>query len=90
MKPVKAALCFFAATLVLALAGCGGSGDKIGDSCATEGSLTDECGDGAVCTRSVVDTALVCRQLCQQNDECAASETCTGLTGSSKACLPVK
>lgn len=90
MKRMKAALCPLAATLALALAGCGDTGAKIGESCATEGALADECGDAAVCARSVGERALVCNQICEKDDECAGSEKCTGLSGSAKACLPVK
>lgn len=88
MKTTKAAFHLFAAALALLLAGCGG--DKVGESCATEGALTDECGDGAVCARSAADSALACHVLCERDDQCAAGEKCAGLTGSGKACLPAE
>src|SRR5690348_1248905 len=72
MKTIDVVHYLFAATL--AFTGCGSEGAKIGESCATEGALIDECGDGAVCSRNVGDTVLVCHQLCEKDDECTGSE----------------
>ena len=78
---------FFIPAFILALTACGSStGDKIGDPCQTEGSLSEECGDGAVCTPE--GTALVCLKICDKQEDCAADEACNGLTGNTKSCQP--
>lgn len=63
----------------------------VGESCATKGS-TDECVDGAVCElKGTSDSEPVCLKICDDSSECAATEDCNGVTGSSlKACTPKK
>ncbi|APR83541.1 Hypothetical protein A7982_08890 [Minicystis rosea] len=76
---------FFITAFIFAIAGCGGSG-AIGDTCATTGATTNECGDDAVCTP--VGTALVCAKICTAQEDCADDENCNGLTGNLKSCQP--
>ena len=68
------------------LTACGG-GAKVGDACTTSGS-TDECESGAVCV-SNASTTPVCLKSCTQASDCASTEDCNGVSGSSaKACRP--
>lgn len=65
---------------------CGGAG-KIGDPCTTEGD-TSECESGAVCAKNE-STVIQCLTICTDKIQCASTEDCNGVTGSSlKACRP--
>lgn len=69
--------------LVVMLTACGGD---IGDECENSSS-TDECVDGAICTREATQT--VCRKICDKQDDCAAGESCNGVPqGTGKSCQP--
>lgn len=73
--------------LCLALPACGGQAE-IGEACETASATTDECVDGAVCTNES-GGGFVCRKLCTEQAQCAASEGCNGISGSSlKSCQP--
>jgi hypothetical protein len=77
----------FAALLLLLACGCGGA--DIGEACEDEGS-TDDCVDDAICTNESGDRA-VCRQLCEQHEDCPENHDCNGVTGTSlKSCQPTK
>ena len=61
---------------------CGGPG--VGDPCTTVGDR-EECGDDAVC--QVEGDQTICLAICEDDDECASGEVCSGTSGSSlKAC----
>lgn len=70
-------------------AACGGEAD-IGEACETEGAADGECADGAVCGKSSdVGDILLCQKLCTEQAHCAATESCSGISGSSfKGCRP--
>jgi hypothetical protein len=79
----------FGVLLVVALmvAACGSSSGttKIGEACSNAGK-TDECVDGAVCTKDM-SSATKCLKICTGQADCAAVEECNGVEGSSlKAC----
>ena len=47
----------------------------------------DECETGAVCTN--VSDALTCRKVCTDQTQCASTENCNGVSGTStKSCQP--
>jgi hypothetical protein len=63
---------------------------EIGDACDEPGS-TDECVDDAVCTNenSDSDDENVCRQLCEEQEDCPDDLNCNGVSGSNlKSCQP--
>jgi len=63
------------------------SGAEVGEPCETEGAA-DECVEEAICGKPS-DTAAEpeCLKVCTQDTDCAASESCNGVTGTStKAC----
>ena len=65
---------------------CGGA-SEIGDPCTNEGD-TSECESGAVCAKNVSDV-IQCLTICTDKSQCASTEDCNGITGSSlKACRP--
>lgn len=66
----------------VAVASCGSA--SVGDPCTTPGS-TEQCGDDAVCD-SDSKLGTVCLQICESDDDCGTDESCSGLTGSLKAC----
>ncbi|MBI4820440.1 MAG: hypothetical protein HY791_29505 [Deltaproteobacteria bacterium] len=63
------------------------SGGALGDACKTPSS-EDECESGLICT-NITDRAL-CLELCTEQTECAASENCNGIEGSSKKSCQAK
>jgi hypothetical protein len=70
--------------LILQLGGCG-STPKIGEACSVEGS-TSECESAAACGK-LANGKLLCQKQCTDQAQCASSESCNGLTGSSiKTC----
>ena len=77
---------FSIALLALSAAGlyaCGGG--AIGAECSKEND-TGECESGALCTKAE-SGVLTCLKVCTQQSDCAASENCTGTTGSdTKVC----
>lgn len=76
-----------AATLLLALAACGGA--DLGEACDTSGS-TDECVEDGVCGDRG-DGSLTCLKLCTDKAQCASGEDCNGISGSSlKGCRTMK
>jgi hypothetical protein len=73
--------------VLLAAVACSGKGD-IGEDCDTAGS-TDDCVDGAICTND--GDARTCRRRCNDDAQCAASEECNGVSGTTlKSCQPKK
>ena len=76
------------ALLALTALACGGAA-KVGDACTTRGSTT-ECESGAVCSQNSAG-AVVCLKTCVEQTDCASSESCNGVEGSSlKACRTKK
>ena len=82
------------ATLVLVACGPG----EIGENCSS-GSATDDCVDGAVCSRLPAatpepgdepnDDEYVCRAICDMNADCPAGETCQRAEGTMlSSCQP--
>jgi hypothetical protein len=70
--------------VALVVTACGGAG--VGDPCTTVGDR-EECGDEAVC--EMLDNQATCLAICEDDDECAPNEACSGTSGSSvKACRP--
>lgn len=68
----------------LTLVACGPPG--IGEECSASDS-TEECEDGAVCTKEAA--ATVCRKLCETQVDCPNGTTCSGVSGgSNKSCQP--
>lgn len=66
--------------------GCGGSAE-VGEACTERGSA-EECVDGAVCD-AVEGEGVVCLKGCIAQSDCAADESCNGLTNATgKACHP--
>ena len=76
---------FFAFTslLLLLLVACGGS--ALGDGCDKEGDTSD-CDDGLVCGPKKPSKDLVCLKRCIETSDCPATQECSGLSGSLKAC----
>ena len=69
------------------LVACGGA--KIGEACDKPGS-TDPCESGAVCGKDT-SGATVCLKTCTQQSDCAATQECNGIEGSSaKGCRTKK
>jgi len=74
-------LCLFAALLIA----CGEG--EVGDPCDEAGS-EDECVDGAICTNEAGGDN-VCREICEDQDDCPAGYSCNGIEGSNKkSCQP--
>ena len=76
-------------SLVLALVAvaCSGKAD-IGSSCTTGGATTNECVDGAVCSKTIQGT-LTCQKQCTDQKDCPTGTTCNGVTGGNlKSCRP--
>lgn len=62
------------------------SPSEIGEECEDSGSK-DECVDGGICTKESDGT--FCRVLCSEKVDCAATESCSGVSGSNlKSCQP--
>jgi hypothetical protein len=75
------------APLALLAAGCGSA--KIGEACTKPGS-TDVCESGAVCSKDS-SNATLCLKICTQQSDCAATQECNGVEGSSiKGCRTKK
>jgi len=73
--------------LALTALACGGAA-KVGDACTTRGSTSGE--SGAVCSQNTAG-AVVCLKTCVEQTDCASSESCNGVEGSSlKACRTKK
>ncbi|MFC1610283.1 hypothetical protein ACFL6C_04945 [Myxococcota bacterium] len=78
------ALLVSAMAALFLFAGCGAT--DIGEECDTRGS-TDECVDGGICDK--IDEKAICLKICEDDDACAASEDCNGVSDSNvKACFP--
>ncbi len=77
--------------LVAALAvtvACSSDPIAVGGACKDAGK-TDECVSGAVCTND--SGGNYCRKTCTDQAQCATTESCNGVTGSSiKSCQPKK
>lgn len=71
---------------IVGIMACGG-GD-LGESCDESGKVSGQCDDGLVCgKKSDTSSDLVCLKQCSSQAECAADETCNGVSSSSlKAC----
>lgn len=75
-----------APALLALLLGCGGT-SALGEACDTAGSV-DECETGAVCTNDTSEV-LTCRKVCTDQAQCASTENCNGVSGTStKSCQP--
>ena len=72
--------------VTLALVSCGSEQKgSIGDTCTRKGT-SDECVAGAICD-TVKDTRIICLKSCERDEECSASESCSGVSGGTgKAC----
>ncbi len=83
LKNVLTALAL--ASFVTVLPAC--SGAEVGETCETEGAA-DECVEEAICGKPSDSAAEPqCLKICTADTDCAASESCNGVTGSStKAC----
>jgi len=69
------------------LAACGGGG-AIGEECGEQG-VEGECEDGAVCGKPGDTDAYECLKVCEGADDCASTEDCNGVEGTSiKGCRP--
>jgi hypothetical protein len=64
------------------------SAAKVGETCDKEGA-TEGCESNAACGKNP-NGALVCQRLCTDQAQCAATESCNGLTGSSLKTCRVK
>jgi hypothetical protein len=85
MKNLVSAL---SSVLVLLVLACGGEG-KVGEECGESGKVDGECEDGAVCGQTTTSTALACLKQCTEQSQCAATEDCNGVSGTSiKGCRP--
>ncbi len=74
--------------LVLLLTSACGS-TKIGEPCTNAGS-TDVCESGGVCSKDSSGVTL-CLKICTQQSDCAATQECNGVEGSSlKGCRTKK
>ena len=73
---------------VLLFVGCGDDAGAIGSSCSTPGATTGQCSAGAVCgMHADSDSAATCLKVCSQQSDCATSEDCNGVSGTSlKGC----
>jgi hypothetical protein len=79
---------YAAAILTLALAACSSS-KKVGEACEKPGS-TDECESGGVCSKDSTN-AVLCLKICSSQADCAATQECNGVEGSSlKGCRTKK
>jgi len=82
-KPLFAVLAL--ASFAALLPAC--SGAEVGEACDTEGA-EDECVDGAICGKPSDSAASPqCLVVCKDDNDCDATESCNGVTGSNvKAC----
>lgn len=72
--------------VALVVGACSSDGG-VGDVCDKSGS-TDGCVSGAICSNSSTGTAY-CRKTCVEQTDCAATESCNGVSGSNlKSCQP--
>lgn len=75
------------ALLALIAMGCGSN--KIGESCDKQGA-TDVCESGGVCSKDT-SGATLCLKICNAQTDCAATQECNGVEGSSlKGCRTKK
>lgn len=73
--------------LFVVLASCGGEA-KLGEECGEAGKTEGECESGGVCSKNSAGT-LLCLKVCTDQAQCAATEDCNGVEGSSiKGCRP--
>ena len=85
-NPFGVGMLLVAPILFGSLQACGG-GAKVGEPCTKTGSV-DECASGGVCT-SNGSTSPRCLTVCTDQSQCATTEDCNGVEGSSvKACRP--
>ncbi|MBM4344294.1 MAG: hypothetical protein FJ100_13070 [Deltaproteobacteria bacterium] len=70
------------------LTGACASEGQVGDSCGAAGKSAGECASGAICTNTSGGKNY-CRKVCTEQKDCAATEACNGVSGSStKSCQP--
>ncbi len=82
---MKRALTLFVVAL---LSGCASEG-AAGDACDKAG-VTDGCESGTICANDS-NGLNYCRKTCTDQAQCTATESCSGITGTStKACQPKK
>ncbi len=68
---------------ILPISGCGDS--EIGEPCDTAG-VTEGCEEGAICG-NIAGGTNYCQLSCTVQADCAATENCTGITGTDqKSC----
>lgn len=73
--------------LIAVVVGACSSKADVGSSCANDGK-TDECVDGAICSKTATG-ALTCQKICTDQNQCPTNTTCNGTTGgSTKSCRP--
>ncbi len=76
------------ACLLALQTGCAASNETpaaIGAACYTRGQ-TGECVAGAVCD-TIKDNQVVCLKICEKDEQCASTESCSGVSGTTgKAC----
>lgn len=76
----------FIATVVM-LPSCSSEG-KLGESCDESGKTDGQCESGGVCGKNSAG-ALLCLKVCTDQAQCATTEDCNGVEGSSiKGCRP--
>lgn len=74
--------------MLVALAACASEG-AAGDPCDKAG-VTDGCEAGTICANDASGKNY-CRKTCTDQAQCSATESCSGITGTStKACQPKK
>jgi hypothetical protein len=96
--------CLIASTLVIASAGCGTTGAKIGAVCSSDsdcggkrycdktvpgGQCTLACDDDGDCGEgNLCGVAAICVKGCAQNGDCRQGFVCTGAAAGGRYCLP--
>ena len=82
-----AAVAFVLVTSVATLSSCSSEG-KVGESCDESGKTDGQCESGGVCGKNAAG-ALLCLKVCTDQAQCATTEDCNGVEGSSiKGCRP--
>jgi hypothetical protein len=77
------------AAFALAMPACGGEAE-LGEECGEAGVQEGECVDGAICgATDDAEGSLACIKVCTDDAQCAATEECNGVSGTSvKGCRP--
>jgi hypothetical protein len=73
-------------SLPLIVTACASDPVAIGGACSNAGKA-DECVDGAICSNA--SSGATCRKICSEQAQCAATESCSGISGTTtKSCQP--